>query len=154
MKENIAFALVLAVATAMVACAQQSSAEKPADRSQVLVLGVYHMANRGHDIYNMHADDVLTPKRQAEIAQVIEALRKFGSEQESVKVRDLRGFLESEVFSLGHWSTTAFAISTATTAAGSLSAMRMNPAKIVGLVRFLHRTESSIPQKSPSKPIF
>jgi hypothetical protein len=77
MKENIAFTLVLAVATATVACAQQSSAEKPADRPQVLVLGVYHMANRGHDIYNMHADDVLTPKRQAEIAQVIEVLRKF-----------------------------------------------------------------------------
>jgi hypothetical protein len=77
MKENIAFTLVLAVATATVVCAQQSSAEKPADRAQVLVLGVYHMANRGHDIYNMHADDVLTPKRQAEIAQIIEALKKF-----------------------------------------------------------------------------
>jgi hypothetical protein len=77
MKENIAFTLVLAVATATVACAQQSSAENPADRPEVLVLGVYHMANRSHDIYNMHADDVLTPKRQAEIAQVIEALKKF-----------------------------------------------------------------------------
>jgi len=31
-------------------------------------------------------------------------------------------------------------ISTATTAAGSLSAIKMNPAKIAGLVRFLHRT--------------
>jgi hypothetical protein len=61
MKENIAFTLVLAVATATVACAQQSSGENPADRPQVLVLGVYHMANRSHDIYNMHADDVLTP---------------------------------------------------------------------------------------------
>src|ERR1700755_2183307 len=35
--------------------------------------------------------------------------RKSGSERESVKVRDLRGFLESEVSSLGHWSTAAFA---------------------------------------------
>ena len=31
-------------------------------------------------------------------------------------------------------------ISTATTAAGSLSAMKINPAKIAGFFRFLHRT--------------
>lgn len=46
-------------------------------RAEVLVLGTYHMANRGHDIYNMKADDVLSPQRQAEIAQVIEILKKF-----------------------------------------------------------------------------
>src|SRR5438876_9505342 len=45
--------------------------------AEVLVLGVYHMANPGHDLFNMHADDVLAPKRQAEIAQVIAALQKF-----------------------------------------------------------------------------
>src|SRR6267143_3823706 len=77
MKENIALTLALAVATATVAFAQQSSADQPADRAQALVLGVYHMANRGHDIYNMHADDVLAPKRQAEIAQLIEVLKRF-----------------------------------------------------------------------------
>lgn len=46
-------------------------------RAEVLVLGVYHMANPGQDIFNMKADDVLAPKRQAEMAQVIEALKKF-----------------------------------------------------------------------------
>ena len=46
-------------------------------RAEVLVLGTYHMANRGHDIYNLHADDVLTRRRQAEIAQLIQALKKF-----------------------------------------------------------------------------
>jgi hypothetical protein len=35
------------------------------------------MANPGHDIFNTQADDVLTPKRQAEIAQVIAALKGF-----------------------------------------------------------------------------
>ncbi|PWT92365.1 MAG: hypothetical protein C5B54_03615 [Acidobacteria bacterium] len=35
------------------------------------------MANPGHDIYNMKADDVLSPKRQAEIAQLMEVLKKF-----------------------------------------------------------------------------
>src|SRR5438132_249999 len=54
------------------AVSQQSSA-----RAEVLVLGVYHMANPGHDIFNMQADDVLAPKRQAEVAQVIAALEKF-----------------------------------------------------------------------------
>ena len=41
------------------------------------MLGVYHMANPGHDIFNMKADDVLAPKRQAEIAQLIEVLKRF-----------------------------------------------------------------------------
>ena len=41
------------------------------------MLGVYHMANPGRDIFNMQADDVLAPKRQAEIAQLIAVLRKF-----------------------------------------------------------------------------
>ena len=45
--------------------------------AQVLVVGTYHMANPGHDMFNMQADDVLAPKRQAEIAQVIEVLKKF-----------------------------------------------------------------------------
>jgi len=35
------------------------------------------MANPGHDIYNMQADDVLSPKRQQEIAQLIEVLKRF-----------------------------------------------------------------------------
>jgi len=46
-------------------------------RAEVLVLGVYHMANPGHDIFNTQADDVLAPKRQAEMAQVTAALARF-----------------------------------------------------------------------------
>jgi hypothetical protein len=70
------FALTLASPSAI---AQPSRAEKPAApvRAEVLVLGTYHMANPGHDIYNMQADDVLAPKRQAEIAQLLAALEKF-----------------------------------------------------------------------------
>jgi len=57
---------------------QQSSAQEPsATRSEVLVLGTYHMSNPGRDVFNMEADDVQSPKRQAEIAQVIAALKKF-----------------------------------------------------------------------------
>jgi hypothetical protein len=46
-------------------------------RPEILVLGTYHMANPGHDIYNLQADDVLSPKRQQEIAQLIEVLKRF-----------------------------------------------------------------------------
>jgi len=45
--------------------------------AEVLVLGTYHMANPGHDIFNLQADDVLAPKRQAEIAEVIAVLKQF-----------------------------------------------------------------------------
>lgn len=56
--------------------AQQTPTGNPA-RAEVLVLGVYHMANPGRDIFNTQADDVFAPKRQAEIAQLIEVLKKF-----------------------------------------------------------------------------
>jgi len=46
-------------------------------KAEVLILGTFHMANPGHDIVNLHVDDVLAPKRQAEIAQVLEVLKKF-----------------------------------------------------------------------------
>jgi len=72
--------LALALAVAMPTLAQPPSAEepaRPAARAEVLVLGVYHMASPGKDIFNMKIDDVLAPKRQAEIAQLIEVLKKF-----------------------------------------------------------------------------
>lgn len=46
-------------------------------RPEILVLGTYHMANPGHDIHNMQADDVLSPKRQLEITQLIEVLKRY-----------------------------------------------------------------------------
>lgn len=72
-------ALALTLGAIGPAVAQQSPAEQPAApaRAEVLVLGVYHMANPGRDIFNMQSDDVLAPKRQAEIAKVIAALKEF-----------------------------------------------------------------------------
>ena len=49
----------------------------PAARAEVLVLGTYHMANPGRDIHSMKADDVLAPKRQAEIGELIAVLKRF-----------------------------------------------------------------------------
>ena len=46
-------------------------------RAEILVLGTYHMANPGHDVFNISADDVLSPKRQAEIGELLEVLKRF-----------------------------------------------------------------------------
>src|SRR5256886_17512461 len=44
---------------------------------KVMIVGVFHMSNPGHDIHNLKADDVLAPGRQAEIEAVTAALAKF-----------------------------------------------------------------------------
>jgi len=70
--------LILWAVSPLPAASQQSPPEKPAaPRPEVLVLGVYHMANPGRDVVNLQADDVLAPKRQAGIAEVIAVLKKF-----------------------------------------------------------------------------
>src|SRR5437588_11720000 len=61
---------------AAIAMAGASWAQSDA-RPEILILGTYHMANPGHDIHNMQADDVLAPKRQQEIAQLMAVLKKF-----------------------------------------------------------------------------
>ena len=57
--------------------AEGPSSREDARRAEVLVLGVYHMANPGRDVFNMQADDVLAPKRQQEIAELTAVLKKF-----------------------------------------------------------------------------
>ena len=69
MKKIFLFLGILAIS---VASHGQSDA-----RPEILVLGTYHMANRNRDIFNLQADDDLSPKRQQEIVQVIEVLKKF-----------------------------------------------------------------------------
>src|SRR3954465_14629793 len=89
MKRRLLWLAVLAISARGIA--QTSSSGQPGDsmikqsstlatadaRPEILVLGTYHMANPGHDIYNMKADDVLSEKRQQEIAQLIEVLKRF-----------------------------------------------------------------------------
>src|SRR3989449_4952452 len=69
------------IAAVILAVSQQAPLERPAPpapaRAEVLVLGVYHMANPGRDIFNMQADDVLSPKRQQEIAELAAVLKRF-----------------------------------------------------------------------------
>lgn len=71
--------LCLAAMTVMglLALTQRALAAEEKNLAEVLVLGVYHMANPGRDIFNMQADDVLAPRRQQEIAELIAVLKKF-----------------------------------------------------------------------------
>lgn len=46
-------------------------------RPEILVLGTYHMSSPGRDLHNMQAGNVLSPKRQQDIAQLIELLKRF-----------------------------------------------------------------------------
>jgi hypothetical protein len=45
--------------------------------AEVMIVGVYHMSNPGRDLHNIAVDDVLTPRRQAEIAAAIAGLARF-----------------------------------------------------------------------------
>jgi hypothetical protein len=69
--------LLLSVLSAPGFCAAQTARTAPPQRAEVLVLGTYHMANPGHDVYNMQADDVLSLRRQQEIAELLEVLKRF-----------------------------------------------------------------------------
>jgi hypothetical protein len=75
--QSAMLSLVVVAMLTMSALAQGTSSKEEVKRAEVLVLGVYHMANPGHDIFNMQADDVLSPKRQQEIAELATVLRKF-----------------------------------------------------------------------------
>ncbi len=69
--------LLLLAALALPAACWPQSQSNSAARPEILILGAYHMANPGRDVFNMHADSVLSPKRQQEMAELTEVLRKF-----------------------------------------------------------------------------
>ena len=66
-------------------------AQQPANHSephaQILVLGTYHFDNPGLDVVKTEVADVLTPAKQAEIKQVIDALARFRPTKIAVEVR-------------------------------------------------------------------
>lgn len=76
-------AVVLASALFFFAGSTGASASRPApataqSKPEILVVGTYHMANPGRDIFNASADDVLSPKRQAQMAELLAVLKRFG----------------------------------------------------------------------------
>ena len=69
----IARTITILLCLAVGSWAQDACTGKP----QIMVLGTYHMANRGRDVYNIQADDVRTPKRQQELEQLAGVLAKY-----------------------------------------------------------------------------
>jgi uncharacterized protein DUF5694 len=67
--------LWILIAAALVALAPRAAVAAPP--VEVMVLGTFHMDNPGLDLHNMKVDDVLTPKRQKELADVAARLMRF-----------------------------------------------------------------------------
>ncbi len=104
MMKNLVGALILFVS--LVSVAQSTPQRLPADRlegpsmAEVLVLGTYHMDNPGRDIFNMEADDVLAPNRQAEIRELLDVLIRFRptkiaieADSDSPKIKQYQDYL-------------------------------------------------------------
>lgn len=87
LKTNVSRALLGAAvgftAIATLCAGQSTPLRLPADHldgppaAEVLILGTYHMGNPGRDIVNLKADDVLAPKRQVEIRELLDTLVRF-----------------------------------------------------------------------------
>jgi hypothetical protein len=72
---RLATALLLVAISALDAAAQGSQPATPT--IEVLIVGTYHFDNPGQDLVNPEVPDVLSPAKQAEIADVVEGLARF-----------------------------------------------------------------------------
>ena len=70
MRQGHALLVAVLVATAL-------PAARAGDAIEVMVLGTYHFANPGLDLHNAEIDDVLSPRRQSEVAAAVDALAAF-----------------------------------------------------------------------------
>lgn len=70
-------AIVSALAGASIFLQGLTGHPPSAPTPEILVVGTFHMANPGKDIFNAKADDMLAPKRQAEIAELLTVLKRF-----------------------------------------------------------------------------
>src|SRR5256884_7368499 len=73
MTVGLLFVLVAAASAQTKEAVRTTSAKK----ARVLVLGVFHMANPGRDMFNLQVDDVLAPRRQKELSDLAEMLKRF-----------------------------------------------------------------------------
>lgn len=74
--KNLA-AFLLAFCFAAQPALAEDKVEEAREPVRVMVLGVYHFANPGADLNNAKVDDVLTPRRQKELAVLAETLKTF-----------------------------------------------------------------------------
>ena len=64
---------------AAVACfsAANAGAQNNDPQADFLFIGSYHMDNPGSDVHNTKADDILSEKRQREIAEVVRLIERY-----------------------------------------------------------------------------
>jgi len=76
---TMAAVLAFPMVPSLAAAAMQSGAADStgSGRAEVLVLGVYHMGSSAPHLFESESDDVLAPRRQAEIAELIDVLERF-----------------------------------------------------------------------------
>jgi hypothetical protein len=65
---------------------------------RVLILGTYHFGNPGHDLHNMKVDDVRTPAKQMELAEVAARLARFNPNKIAVEAVSDREDLTTKKF--------------------------------------------------------
>jgi hypothetical protein len=70
-------AALTAASAALAGASAQGLPDRPEPVAEVLILGTYHFANPGRDRYNTRADDMLSPRRQAEIEALAQGLAEF-----------------------------------------------------------------------------
>jgi hypothetical protein len=78
-----------------------SATAQPAERPEpvrVLVLGTYHFDNPNLDLHNVKADDVRTPEKQAELADVASRLVRFSPNKIAVEAVSDRADLTTKKF--------------------------------------------------------
>ena len=68
---------VLGLAGLALPAAAQDRAEGETPPVEVMILGTYHFANPGRDVVNIEVDDVLAPRRQREIEQLVRVLAEW-----------------------------------------------------------------------------
>lgn len=75
MKTRIAAAGLLAILAALPLAAQQAAPDAP--RPSILILGTVHFGGSTSDVFSPSVPDILTGKRQRELAEMISTLKRY-----------------------------------------------------------------------------
>jgi hypothetical protein len=87
---QVALALGFFISSQSVILAQRLN-DQPQRKPTIMILGSYHMANPGRDVADLQAEDVLQPKRQLEIEELVGLLKRFNPTKIAVEVEPVRG---------------------------------------------------------------
>ena len=84
-KYLLRLAVVACMKTLLLSILLLAGAARASEPVQVMILGTFHLANPGLDIHNQKVDDMLSPRRQAEIEAVTRALLRFAPTRVAVE---------------------------------------------------------------------